>query len=110
MQGSPLQQQGANRRDFGGHQFGGQGMLFEYLRFAPALRAVKLGHHRLAVLQMHLVNPVLVGTQRQQPSITIQTHTGQRVHHQVWCQGLEGMQCDGRRFGRHEGIVGLVLL
>jgi len=46
------------------HQFGGKSMLFQNLRFAPALGAVKLGNHRGAVFQLYLVDAVLVAGKR----------------------------------------------
>jgi len=47
-----------------------EAMLLEYGFVAPAPGAIELGHNRAAVGQAHLVDPVLVAVQREEPSVT----------------------------------------
>ncbi|MNR50311.1 hypothetical protein D3C85_1698150 [compost metagenome] len=76
-------------------------MFFRNLRCAPAAGAVELGHHAFAVFEEHLVDPVLVGTERREASIPVQADRRQCVQHHIGCELFVGV--GGRRGVRRGG-------
>ncbi len=72
-----------DRGHLGGGEFGGEGVFLQDLRLAPAARAVELGDHARAVLQMHLIDPVLVRAQGHQAAVAVQADGRERVQHEV---------------------------
>ena len=91
MQRAPFQHQGPDGGHLGGHQLGGKGVFFQNLGVAPALGAVKLGHHEGAVFQIHLINAVFVRAERLQAAVTKQSHTGQGVQNHIGGEGFKSV-------------------
>ena len=89
------QDQRADGRHFGRHQFGRERVLLEDLRLAPAAGPVELGDDGGVTLprrlQVRLVDAVLIGAQGQQPAVAVQADGGQRVEHDVGRERVEGM-------------------
>ena len=61
--------QGRHHGNIGFRQFTGETVFFVNLFGGPAVGAVELRDQRLAVLDAHLVNPVFVAVQGQQPGV-----------------------------------------
>ena len=74
VQAGTLQLQGCDDADLGAGQGGSKVMLLLDLGVAPAPGTVELGHHRAAVFELHLVDPVLVRGQGRQPTIAAQAN------------------------------------
>ena len=112
MQRVAVSQQRPDDRNFIGHEFCAEGMLFQNLRVTPAARPIELGNddggfvaagvrcrlpgHGSGCFQMHLVHAVFVGTQRHQAAITIQAYRCQGVQHHIGCQRFKRMRWANR--------------
>ena len=107
VQCAAVQRQRADHRDFSVHQLGGEGVFFEDLRVAPAVRAVELDHHRLArqiaaadrAFEVRLIDAVFIARQRHHPAIAAQADAGQRVQHHVGREVFVSVQGVTRRRG-----------
>ncbi len=82
---------GDHHRQLVASQLKGQIMFLNNLLPAPATRAVELGDQRFAVLNPHLVDPVLVAVKGQVAAITSITLTFDRIHNKVGGQPVEGV-------------------
>ncbi|MNP26031.1 hypothetical protein D3C76_1188650 [compost metagenome] len=80
-----------NHRHFAVGEFGGEAVLFEDRRIAPAAWAVELGDQRLRVFDAHLIDAVLVAVQRQHPCIAEKADAFHGVQDQVGGKGVEGV-------------------
>ena len=70
-------------RQFGLGQFLQESVLLQDGLVAPARRAVELGDHRRALVQPHLIHPVLETVQRQQAPVWRQADGFERIEHGV---------------------------
>ncbi|MNZ64080.1 hypothetical protein D3C78_822420 [compost metagenome] len=103
-QGAAVVLQRGDHRHFAVGQFGGEAVLFEDGRVAPAAWAVELGDQRLRALDAHLVDAVFVAVQRQHPGIAEKAQAFHGVQDQVGGEGVEGVGhggSGGRRRGGH---------
>ena len=73
--------------DHSGGQLAGKGVLLLDLCLAPAFGPVELGDDGavpvVGVFEMNLVDTVLIGTQRREAAVALQSHARQRIHHDV---------------------------
>jgi hypothetical protein len=115
VQGAPFQHQRGNHRDLSGGQLAGKRVFFLDLCLAPAFGPVELGDDGavpvVGVFQMNLVDTVLIGTQRREAAVALQSHAGQRIHHDVGRERRIGMGlagCDVVGCGRQEVHAAIV--
>ena len=97
VQGRTLQHQRANGGHFKRHQLGGETVFFQYLRIAPAIRAIELRDHLAVVLKVYLIDAIFVRRERCQTPIAAQSHAVQRIQDQIGGEGFKSMV--------HAGIV-----
>ena len=83
-------------------EFTGKRMLFQQLRFRPALRAIELGDHAATLLQSHLPYPVFVGIERQQPTVAAHAERLEGVEQEIGRQSIIGMHGCGYGLLIHE--------
>ena len=83
MQGLTLEGEGPHHRQLIGHHLGGERMLFLNLSIGPSTRPVDFHHHRLGIVQHHLVDAVLVRTEGTHAPIHRQAERAQRIQHHI---------------------------
>jgi hypothetical protein len=92
VQRGAVQGQRRHHGDFTLSQLLDKSVLFEDGRLAPALWAVKLGHHRRALLHADLVHAVLVTVQGQKAAVGVHADRIERVQHAFGAEGGKRMQ------------------
>jgi len=95
--------QGRDHRDLPLCQFQGKSVLLEDGRVTPSAGTIKLGDHRSALLHAHLVDPVLVAVEREQPTVGDKSGRFHCVQDGIRVQVIVG---DGISHGRHYGSTG----
>ena len=103
VQRGAVQFQRRHGRHLALRQLAREGVLFQDLPGAPAAGPVELGHHRLPVFQVDLVDAVLVGAQGLQPAVAVQAERGQRVQHHIGRERFVRMRHGGA--GRGHGAI-----
>ncbi len=106
-QRAPADRRRCDDRQFLRLQFGDEVMFFRDLRFAPTFRPVELDHHRRAILDADLPDPIFITAECQQPAIAPQADTFQRIEHALRRQPFK--RRGGGRRGAHASQMQLAM-
>ncbi len=87
-QGGAVHRNGGGHGHLGGGELGRKRVLLANLRIGPPRRTVELEHER-TLGPPHLVHPVLVAVEREEPSVPLETETCRGIEHRVGRQACE---------------------